>query len=330
MASSSQRRQRARLERRRAASTPTSRRQQAASDGVDPEGVDPADGSTAMDEHEPSVDGPAEATTAAGDRDPDGPRWGLGDVLTGWGVSLVASTVAVLAWVNLSSLPQEIPGVGFDIGYALARGDLGLAAEIYRTAFDFDFTTRAMILQVPLWLGLIGVPVVAAWRKGTSLRVDFGLSQRARDVPIGLAIGVACQVGVVLFYNAISWLVDPEEVAEPAREVVASAADPVGLVVLVAVVGFGAPFAEELFYRGLTMRALCKRGMTAGWSIVLTAMFFAIAHLQSLQFPALVAVGVVFGVLAHRTGRLGPAIWAHVGFNLTTVAVLSGLVPVAG
>jgi membrane protease YdiL (CAAX protease family) len=49
---------------------------------------------------------------------------------------------------------------------------------------------------------------------------------------------------------------------------------------------------------------------------------FGAAHLQLLQFPALVLAGAMFGVLAHRFGRLGPAIAAHVVFNMTAVGAL--------
>ena len=31
---------------------------------------------------------------------------------------------------------------------------------------------------------------------------------------------------------------------------------------------------------------------------------------------------LVLSLLVHRSGRLGPAIWAHVGFNATTVVAL--------
>ena len=47
---------------------------------------------------------------------------------------------------------------------------------------------------------------------------------------------------------------------------------------------------------------------------------FAAVHLQLLQFPALVLIGLVLGWLTLRTGRLGPAIWAHVAFNATATA----------
>jgi membrane protease YdiL (CAAX protease family) len=32
--------------------------------------------------------------------------------------------------------------------------------------------------------------------------------------------------------------------------------------------------------------------------------------------------GVILGFMAWRTGRIGPAIWAHVGFNVVAAAGL--------
>jgi membrane protease YdiL (CAAX protease family) len=44
--------------------------------------------------------------------------------------------------------------------------------------------------------------------------------------------------------------------------------------------------------------------------------------MQPLQFPALALAGALFGVLAYRFDRLGPAIAAHVVFNMTAVIAL--------
>jgi membrane protease YdiL (CAAX protease family) len=49
---------------------------------------------------------------------------------------------------------------------------------------------------------------------------------------------------------------------------------------------------------------------------------FGVSHFELLQTPALVLFGVAAGVLYHRSGRLGPAIAAHVGFNMVTVIAL--------
>ena len=74
------------------------------------------------------------------------------------------------------------------------------------------------------------------------------------------------------------------------------------------------PIVEELFFRGLLQRSLL-RWMGPAPAIALQAGVFAFTHFQKLQFAALFAFGVVLGYLAHRTGRLGPGIAAHMVFN---------------
>ena len=82
-----------------------------------------------------------------------------------------------------------------------------------------------------------------------------------------------------------------------------------------------APFVEELYFRGLLMRALWGRmGRLA--AVVLAAVLFGLAHVQLLQLPALVAFGLVAGILAASTRRLAPAMWAHAAFNGFTVVQL--------
>lgn len=52
------------------------------------------------------------------------------------------------------------------------------------------------------------------------------------------------------------------------------------------------------------------------------ALFFGLTHFQPLLLPPLVAAGIVFGVCAWRTGRLGLAVVAHAAFNASTVIAL--------
>ena len=81
------------------------------------------------------------------------------------------------------------------------------------------------------------------------------------------------------------------------------------------VVAIGAPLAEEIYFRGLRPADLRpKRPARASPSWPRRA-FFAATHIQLLQFPALLVFGLILGYLAWRTGRLGPAIWAHVGLQ---------------
>ena len=95
---------------------------------------------------------------------------------------------------------------------------------------------------------------------------------------------------------------------------------------LAVVVIVGAPIVEELFFRGLVLRSLQRRFGDA-WSVIASAGVFGLAHLSTsgaaLQLPALVALGLILAVLALRTGRLGPGIFAHGAFNAVTVVALA-------
>jgi membrane protease YdiL (CAAX protease family) len=88
------------------------------------------------------------------------------------------------------------------------------------------------------------------------------------------------------------------------------------------------PVFEELFFRGVLLRALlvlcATRAAALGVAIavVLDGAIFGLAHLGNdswIQLPGLGFVGVVLAVLAVRSGRLGPSIVTHASFNAVAV-----------
>ena len=92
----------------------------------------------------------------------------------------------------------------------------------------------------------------------------------------------------------------------PAQTLTATSIGP-GLVVLAVLVCVGSPVVEELFFRGLLLRALLGKLRRLGprlgpaVSIVITALVFALVHFEALQFLGLAGFGVVLGCwLAHR------------------------------
>ena len=56
--------------------------------------------------------------------------------------------------------------------------------------------------------------------------------------------------------------------------------------------------------------------------MALGAVSSAPVHFEPLQTAGLVLFGLVAGWLVQRHGRLGPAIFAHMGFNAVTIAIL--------
>lgn len=228
------------------------------------------------------------------------PRWGLGDAVAGWVIAQVS--VMVLGAALLAAA-----------GYSLTDYD-GVDVPLWVTG----------LVMAPLWVGFVGVPVWAAATKGRGWVRDFGVRLRAVDVAVSGAVGVAAQLLVVpLVSLPVLWLSDTDiaELGEPARQLGERATSPAGVVVLFLLVAVAAPIAEELFFRGLVLRALEKSFGTA-WAVAGSSVVFGATHLQALQFPALTAAGLVFALLVVRTGRLGPAIVAHMAFNAVTVSFL--------
>jgi membrane protease YdiL (CAAX protease family) len=82
------------------------------------------------------------------------------------------------------------------------------------------------------------------------------------------------------------------------------------------------PIGEETFFRGYAYRLLRARyGITP--ALVATAILFALVHGVSVAaWLPLVPVGLIFGVLAERSGSLAPAMLGHAVVN--GVAVLLG------
>ena len=220
----------------------------------------------------------------------------------GWAAGFVASFGAtIVAVVALSAT-----GDG-----AASGGDLLESLSI----------VGLVLLQVPLWLGLLGTPLLAR-RHGLDWGRQLGWRMRAIDVPVGVGIGLATQfVAVPLLYWPIFRLFGDLDVEEPARELTALAETPTEVILLVVMTVVLAPVTEEVFFRGLLQGALRDR-IGPVWAVAIASVAFGITHFQLEQFPALVLVGVVNGLLVLRTGRLGPALWSHAGFNAVTVAVL--------
>jgi len=177
------------------------------------------------------------------------------------------------------------------------------------------------LLQVPLWTGLLGVPFWLARRSGISWATDLGFTFQRSDVLSGLAVGVGAQAVLVpLLYTPILFFTDDLDVSEPARELV-DKADGLGIALLFLVVVVGAAVIEEIFFRGLMLRAF-EDHWHPRVALVASSVVFGLIHFQPLQFPALVMFGLISGHLAQRHGRLGRAVWAHVGFNAWTVGIL--------
>ena len=175
---------------------------------------------------------------------------------------------------------------------------------------------------VGLWTGLLGAAVVASRLaargamagRGTaacramsgasgalgseagtgSIVRDYGLELRPwPDIPLGIVAGVASQYLLVPVVEApllpfVHHLYT--RLGHPAQTLTGGAYGP-GLVVLAVLVCVGSPIVEELFFRGLVLRALVGSFTHLGarlgpaLSIVITALVFALGALRGPAVP---------------------------------------------
>lgn len=239
-----------------------------------------------------------EAATAPAGRPVDDRRWGLGDAAVGWAiVQLLGGIWAVAVLSATGHFEEGTDSLPLDV---LALAQLGLAGA------------------------MLAVPYAVTRWKGRGIVADLGVRARWADTG-GAVAGALLQVpGLALLYWPLLRLLGKsmDDVGERAVSLTDRAEGAMGVLLLVLIVGVLAPVFEEIFYRGLVQRALLKRGLSPAAAIGVSSLVFGASHLELLQLPGLVAAGVLFGYLAHRYDRLGPAIAAHVGFNLVAVGTL--------
>ncbi len=225
--------------------------------------------------------------------------------VAGWAVGFAATLVAVVVAVAAMAAFGSDQSADADLTERLSMGGLAL-------------------LQVPIWLGLIGTPLLAR-RYGLDWRQQLGWWMRPRDIGVGAAVGVGLQlVAVPLLYWPIFRIFGDLDVEAPARELADLAVAPLDVAMFAVMTIVLAPITEEVFFRGLLQGALRDR-LGPIWALAIASVAFGISHFQWIQFPALLLVGVVNGLIVLRTGRLGAALWSHAAFNAVTVIALLAL-----
>jgi hypothetical protein len=213
-----------------------------------------------------------------------------------------------------------VPGIL--AGYALAIVGATIGDALSGSATG---PVATLLSEMGLWTGMLGTVIFVSRRYGSaSLRRDFGLEIRGTDVLWGLAAVAAALIVseiVVIAFAGTKFAGSNDQIISQQK------GHEAGLVILTLIVELGAPFFEELFFRGFLRTALQER-FGAGGAVWLQAVFFGFAHVGESKTAAgnvtvvlaLFLVGVVLGYTAKLTRRLGAGMLAHCLFNLVAVA----------
>lgn len=205
----------------------------------------------------------------------------------------------------------------------------GLLGEI-AYAFTGQTNSAAVILlgEIGLWAGMFGSAVYVSRRYGTrSLARDFSLRIRTADIGPGLLVAL---VGTVLSAAAGAAFSGTRFAGTNTQIITGQRHNSAGIAVVTVIVALGAPFFEELFFRGLIRSAL------TGWlgpsgAIIGQGLLFGLAHYVPSNglgnvsvIVTIAALGMVLGYTAQRTRRLGAGMIGHGLFNLVAaIAVVT-------
>jgi hypothetical protein len=178
-----------------------------------------------------------------------------------------------------------------------------------------------VVSEAGLWTGFFGTCFVTSRRYGTgSIRNDFRLRFRWIDLAIGLGASIVARclsiVVLIPFAHELHAVGNPDQSLYSVTSLGAS-----GWLILGLVTCVGAPFFEEMFFRGLLQSQLVERWGPAA-AIAVTSVVFGAAHIANdpgvaglLLGLSVGAAGVVLGVIRHMTNRLGSSMLSHALFN---------------
>ncbi len=244
-------------------------------------------------------------------------RWGAAEALLAWPAAVVIGTTAYLIVIQIGGYSASIPQrPGGHLGRAV--GQLARDETLRNDTLPLVWQ---MLLLAPGWIALLGVSWLFAGALGHE-RTGWSLRGEASDVPLGVFSGVLLQIPLLIIVLVIIQAVFGEiEQSGRALALVDMADTWPEVAILVLFVGVGAPVVEELFYRGLVQTWFVDRlGPVVG--IGISSLIFGAVHLSLIELAPLTVVGMVLGLLYWKTGRLLPAIIAHMTFNLFTLVNL--------
>lgn len=218
--------------------------------------------------------------------------------------------------------------VGFVVAIALG---LGFSRTAIALGADKNSLLVVCIGQAGLWTGMFGTCVVVARRNGSGKLRGLGLmGLRGQDFGVGAVVAVVARV-VCALVAVLCILVFPIESFRNTTNAPTTGIQPsvTAAIVLVLIVCVGAPFFEELFFRGVVQGVLTRR-WGARIAIVTQAFAFALVHyrigmtlaLTIATWGQIAVAGFFLGVLKWRYERLGPGMVAHALFNAFAIAVL--------
>lgn len=221
---------------------------------------------------------------------------------------------------NCGALEAPPPGDA-PLGFIVAWSALTLLCYL-----ALGGTLQFLHLTFGLWFGEIAIfagAAVIGWQllRFQPLRV-LGLTRfQGGAFLLGLAFGLVNYLAWAVPTMALAQEIFPKSVVELFdSSKIFERQTQLELVLIVIGVSLAAPFGEEFFFRGFMQRGLQEK-QGAPRAIVVTAVIFSAFHLDPVGFVSRFELGVLFGLLAWKSGSIWAAMGAHAANNALSSAL---------
>jgi len=174
--------------------------------------------------------------------------------------------------------------------------------------------TRATGMLV---VSVVGAALVLAYWVGSGVRLAPAL-RLTRSAWGGIAVGVAALVPLLALNFAYHRLLAGWLAVEDADITAPFTTQGYGTAVVILAVCVMPAIWEEIAFRGLIQERL-RVAVGTGQALVLTAVLFAIIHVNLFSGPYLLVLGLALGLLRQKSRSLAPGIALHFLHNLAVV-----------
>ena len=229
----------------------------------------------------------------------------------------------------LSNYNHFMPGFG---GLALITvlliigGVLGglLMSVFIIGGFEKEVSTYGMLFAYPMMF----IPAML-YASGKSRRNEvFEDGYKIDNSNFGSHKWYTMAFAVTVMTIAAAFIIEPvsmllPEMSEETAEKLARLLNGPAWVTFISVSIF-APFFEEWLCRGVVLRGLLRRVKPA-WAIIISALFFALIHMNLWQAVPAFMLGLLFGYVYYKTGSLKLTMLMHFANN--TMAFVLSLIP---
>ena len=170
-------------------------------------------------------------------------------------------------------------------------------------------------------LGAELVPLFVFWKMkyanfSFKYGYDFGSGFTTQKLFIWAAVGcIGCMLWDLVLANLITF---PDWDDESMEMIGSLAANPIGLLII----GLIGPFLEEVVFRGAIERRLLEKNWKPWLAILVSAVFFAVAHGNFTQGLTAIMIGCFLGWVYYRTRSIWPCVFIH-ALNNTSACLIS-------